>query len=122
MIILDSNIFIYLANGTLNGQITAREDIAHASISEIETMGFSHIHVDELILLEALFAESYNLALTDNVVKQATKLRQAEGMSLGDAIIAATALEYDCELWTANVNDFAHVDGLRVYDPLKTRK
>jgi predicted nucleic acid-binding protein len=40
-------------------------------------------------------------------------------MSLGDAIIAATALENDCVLWTANIEDFAHIDGLRLRNPLK---
>jgi predicted nucleic acid-binding protein len=119
MIVLDSNIFIYLANGTLESRIIANKDIAHASITKIETLGFSRIHANELLLLEALFNESYNLALTDSVAKRAIKLRQAQRMTLGDAIIAATALEYDYELWTANVGDFVHIDGLRIHNPIK---
>jgi predicted nucleic acid-binding protein len=119
MIILDSNIFIYLAKGTLDRLAVANKDIAHASITKIETLGFSRIHADELLLLETLFTESYNLPLTDSVVERATKLRQARSMTLGDAIIAATALEYGYELWTANVDDFKHIDGLRVHNPIK---
>ena len=120
MIILDSNIFIYLANGTLAGQLIAGKDIAHASVTKIETLGFPRIQANELLLLEALLGESYNLPLTDDIVERATKLRQAASMSLGDAIIAATALEYNYELWTANEEDFAQVEGLRIRNPLKS--
>lgn len=119
MILLDSNIFIYLANGTLDRRIVANKDIAHASITKIESLGFSRIQANELLLLEALFSESYNLSLTDDVVERATKLRQARSMSLGDAIIAATALEHSYELWTANEEDFAQIEGLRTRNPLK---
>jgi predicted nucleic acid-binding protein len=41
-------------------------------------------------------------------------------MSLGDAIIVASALEHDYELWTANKEDFAHIDGLRLHNPLRS--
>lgn len=119
MVILDSNIFIYLANGTLKGGLISGEDIAHASITKIESLGFPRIQANELLLLEALFGESYNLPLTDDIVERATKLRQARNMSLGDAIIAATALEHNHELWTANEDDFAQIEGLRIHNPLK---
>lgn len=120
MIILDSSVFIYLANGTLDRKIISNEDISHASITKIECLGFPRIHVNELLLLEILFGESYNLPLTDDIVERAIKLRQVKNISLGDAIIAATALEHNCELWTVNEEDFAHVDGLRLRNPLKS--
>lgn len=119
MIILDTNIFIYLANGMLDRKAVAGKDIAHASITKIESLGFSRIQANELLLLEALFNESYNLPLSDTVVERATKLRQAKHMTLGDAIVAATALEHNYELWTANEEDFTHIDGLRIRNPLK---
>lgn len=120
MVLLDSNIFIYLANGTLERQIIVGKDIAHASITKIESLGFSRIQANELLLLEALFGESYNLPLTDDIVNRATKLRQAGSMSLGDAIVAATALEHNYELWTANEEDFAQIESLRIRNPLKS--
>ena len=120
MIVLDSNIFVYLANGTLKRQVIASKDIAHASITKIECLGFPRIQANELLLLEALFSESYNLPLTDDIVERATKLRQARNMSLGDAIIAATALEENCKLWTANEEDFSQIEGLRIHNPLKS--
>lgn len=118
MILLDSNIFIYLANGTLDREVIANDDIAHASISKIETLGFSRIPANELILLEALFSESYTLPLTDKVIDRAIKLRQLKQMSLGDSIIAASALEYGHTLWTANTGDFSHIENLKILNPL----
>jgi predicted nucleic acid-binding protein len=118
MTILDTNVFIYLANGTLARQLVAKIDIAHASITKIEALGFSSIPANELLLLNALFSESYNLDLTDSIVERAVKLRQAKRMSLGDSIIAATALEHGFELWTANVEDFRHIEDLKLANPL----
>jgi len=39
-------------------------------------------------------------------------------MSLGDAIVAATALEHRQTLVTRNSKDFDRVEGLKVVDPL----
>lgn len=119
MIILDTNIFIYLSNGTLDRHIIADTDIAHASITKIEALGFSSIPANELLLLDALFGESYSLPLTDSVMERAIKLRQAKHMSLGDSIIAATSLENSLTLWTAHIDDFAHVEGIQFFNPLK---
>lgn len=117
MVILDTNVFIYLANGTLSRKLAARIDIAHASITKIEALGFSSIPANELLLLDALFGESYNLELTDSIINHAVKLRQARRMSLGDAIIAATALEHDLDLWTANMDEFHHIEDLKLINP-----
>lgn len=120
MIILDSNIFIYLANGTLDQKSIVDKDISHASITKIECLGLSRIHANELLLLEALFSESYDLSLTEGAVEGSIKLRQAKSMSLGNAIIAAAALEYGYELWTANAEAFMHIENLRIRNPLKS--
>ncbi len=118
MIILDTNIFIYLSNGSLDARLIADIDISYASITKIEALGYAQLPANELLLLRSLFAESQAVLLSDAIVDRAVELRQAKRMSLGDSIIAATALEYDSELWTANTQDFNHVDGLRLHDPM----
>lgn len=118
MVILDTNVFIYIASGTLPTDIVGKTDIGHASVTKIEALGFPTIHANELLILTSLFEESYNLPLTDTIVNRAIQLRQAKRMSLGDAIIAATALEHDLELWTVNKEDFQHIEGLNVTSPL----
>lgn len=116
MVILDTNVFIYIANGTLDTDVIAKTDIGHASVTKIEALGFSTIPANELLILTSLFSESYNLALTDQIVNRAVQLRQARHMNLGDAIIAATALEHDFTLWTVNTEDFKNIESLKVVD------
>lgn len=119
MIVLDTNIFIYLANGTLDLQAIKNTDLAFPSIVKIEALGYAQITVAEQSYLEALFAECQQLELEELVVQWAIRLRQQSKMSMGDSIVAASALESDYELWTANKEDFAHIDGLRIYNPIK---
>ncbi|NQZ10542.1 MAG: hypothetical protein HRT35_25595 [Algicola sp.] len=47
------------------------------------------------------------------------ELRQQRKMSLGDAIIAATALEHHQTVVTHNVKDFEGIEGLKVVDPIR---
>ncbi len=118
MIILDSNILIYLCNKTLNRSVIARVDIGFASVSKIEVLGYQGILVQEQHIIEALLLEAESYPLTDSIINRAIRLRQTKKMSLGDAIIAATALVHDYELWTANEEDFAGIDSLRIHNPL----
>ena len=106
MILLDTNVFIYLANGTIDFDTIKQDIIGFASITKIEALGYSQINVAEQQYLEALFSECEQLNLAESVIRTAIKLRQRTNMKLGDAIIAATALEYDCELYTANEKIF----------------
>ena len=98
MILLDSNIFIYLAKGMLAAARISETDIVHASITKIEALGFPTLPANELLLLSSLFEESHSLELTGQVINRAVRLRQARRINLGDAIIAATILENDLEL------------------------
>lgn len=113
MVVLDSNIFIYLANGMLSGSCIEKVDVAYSIISQIETLGFHGIMASEQELIEDLLNESIMLPLTPVIASKAVYLRKIYKMGLGDSIVAATALEYDVELWTANVNDFKLLQGLK---------
>src|SRR6266704_5978384 len=100
MILLDTNIFIYLANGTLKAESLKNNDIAFASITKIEALGYSQITVAEQNYLDALFNECDQLSLDEPIIKLAIRIRQRSKVTLGDAIIAATELAYNYELWT----------------------
>ena len=58
------------------------------------------------------------LPLTPMISQRATALMEAlslsHGLQLGDALIAATALEHGLAVLTANVRHFNPVDGLRI--------
>lgn len=118
MILLDTNIFIYLANGSIAPGALGDTDIAYGSITKMEALGYGQITVAEQSYLEALFVECEQLELDEATIQRAIRLRQQGRISLGDAIIAATALEQDCELWTANTEDFEKIEGLRLHNPL----
>lgn len=119
MILLDTNIFIYLANGTIDLDTIKQDQIGFASITKIEALGYTQITAAEQQYLEALFAECEQLNLSESVIQHAIKLRQRTNIRLGDAIVAATALEYDCELYTVNEKDFSYIEGVPIFNPLK---
>ena len=119
MILLDTNVFIYLANGILLPKIISDKDISYASITKIEILGFSKITANELILLNKLFIVAHSLELSEQIINCAIHLRQIRKMTLADSIIAATALEHGLELWTANTSDFVYIEELKLVNPLK---
>ena len=117
--LLDSNILIY---GTEEGEprldaILARSDLAVASVSCIETLGYHRLSDAERLGREAAIARMTVLTLEDAVVARAISLRQERKMGLADAIIAATALVHQLPLVTRNVDDFKHVAGLEIVNP-----
>lgn len=59
------------------------------------------------------------LSFTDAIAATAIQLRRQRRMSLGDSLVAATAMEHGIPLWTHNVRDFSWIEGLTVYDPLQ---
>jgi len=117
--ILDSNILIYGANGENSNldEILDRTDLAAASVTRIETVGYHRLSEIERTWLETTFARMKILHLDDAVAARAIALRQQRKMGLADAIIAATALEHNLPLVTRNEEDFKHVTGLRVINP-----
>jgi hypothetical protein len=92
--LVDSNILIYGADG---GEphldaILDRSDLAAASVTRIETLGYHLLGETERAWLGEAFSRMRILALDDAVMERAIALRQDCKMGLTDAIIAATAL------------------------------
>lgn len=119
MICFDTNVVIYLGNQTLDESVIGSEPICFASVTHVEALGYPDILAAEEQRIRELFDTMIEVPLNASVIQTAIRLRQLKRMSLGDAIVAATALENECILWTANVEDFNHIDGLRLHDPLK---
>lgn len=117
---LDSNLVIYAARPEYPGLrrlITARSP-AVSAVSVVEVLGYHTLTAAKRSHFEAFFTAAEVLPLSDAVVTRAVMLRQARRMSLGNAMVAATALVFGRELLTRNVKDFAGVPGLAVADPL----
>jgi hypothetical protein len=58
------------------------------------------------------------LPITDVIAQRAIALRQMRRLSLGDALIAGTALAFDLILVTHNTSDFDWISDLRLFNPL----
>lgn len=118
--LLDSNIIIYSTrpeHAALR-QWIAEHTLTASAISYVEVLGFHKLSAQEQSLLEDFFASVPVLALSQPVLDQAVELRQARKMSLGDALIAGTALVHGLTLVTHNTSDFAWIAGLEILDPL----
>jgi len=119
-VLLDSNIIIYAAqpeHADLR-KLIAEHSPAVSAISVVEVLGYHRLPEIERTHFEEFFEAARILSVSDLVISEAVKLRQQRKMTLGDALIAATALTNNLTLVTRNVDDFDWIDGLRVLDPL----
>ena len=119
-VILDSNLVIDAALPEYPGlrRLIADRLPAVSAVSVVEVLGHHKLTATERRHFEAFFAVAEELPLNDPVVARAVALRQSRKMSLGHAIVAATALVLGRELLTRNLKDFTGVPGLALADPL----
>ena len=118
--LLDSNIIIYSAlpqHKSLR-EFIARESPYISAVSYVEVLGYHRLSEQDRAFFDSFFAVAKPLPLDGPVLTEAVRLRQLRKMTLGDALIAATALAYGLTLITHNTNDFAWIPGLALFDPL----
>lgn len=116
--IVDSNVIIYsIQDGyeQLQAYLLDQVDQVHASaITKIEVIGFYKLSNSEKEEFDQFFGAITTLPITEAIIAEAIRLRQQRRRSLGDSIIAATALLHNLPVLTNNVADFADIDGLQV--------
>jgi len=120
MILADSNLIIYAASGNyphLVDWFVENQPVASA-ISLVEVLGYYKLTAKEKAALEELFSELTVLYPNTEIFQIATEIRQRRSVSVGDALIAATALHHDLTLATHNTEDFDWIESLTVIDPL----
>ena len=120
MKLVDSNILVYAARpgaDELRRSIPWGE-VAVSVVTRIEVLGYHRLSDPEREALEALFSALEVVPVSDDIAERAIELRRRRRMSLGDSIIAATALVEALPLVTHNVSDFAGIEDLQVEDPL----
>jgi predicted nucleic acid-binding protein len=120
--LLDSNIIIYSAKREyeeLRGFL-AENVYSVSAISIVEVLGYHLLGDEQRQYLIEFFKAANILSISDSVVTEAVKLRQIRRISLGDAIVAGTALDHRLALATRNVRDFSWIQSLSLINPLES--
>ncbi|RUS97208.1 type II toxin-antitoxin system VapC family toxin [Trichormus variabilis] len=119
MMLLDSNIIIYAAqaeNEFLREFIAENSPFVSA-LSCLEVLGYHQLNDEDKAYFEEFFNASQILPVSQAVIEQGVRLKQIKKMSLGDAIIAGTALVYDLTVVTRNIDDFRWITELNLLNP-----
>ena len=121
MRIIDSNIIIYAVQPqfTYLKKYIENADNYTSIVSKIEVLGFKELTFQDRQLLEDAFNLLNVIPLSEEIANRAILIKQQKRMSLGDSIVASTALVYDLELVTRNFDDFKSVKNLKLFNPFK---
>lgn len=110
MYLLDSNILIGFLNGShkeINWVITEKQNssfLGYSIISKIETLSLYNLSEDKIQGIEKFFNVFNQICLSEEIVSLSAKLRRNLKLSLGDAIVVATAISKRITLVTNDKN------------------
>ena len=119
MKLLDSNILIYTSLPEFSHlrELIQSENYV-SEISRIEVLGFHKISDEEKMYFNSVFVVMTVIPLNQKIINQAIELKQKRKMSIGDSIIAATALVFNLEIITRNTDDFQFLTDIKIINPL----
>jgi toxin FitB len=120
MILLDSNIIIYSAQpkfAYLRPLIMDSEN-AISAFTTLEVLGYHGLQSIDKRYFESAFEILDVKTISAIILQKAIDYRQQRKISPGDAIIAATAVHYNFDLYTRNISDFNWISGIRIIDPI----
>ncbi|MDZ8258833.1 type II toxin-antitoxin system VapC family toxin [Nostoc sp. ChiQUE01b] len=120
--LLDSNIIIYSAQPEYAQlrELIAEYAPAVSALSYLEVLGYHLLTEPQRQYFEEFFQVAQVLPISQNVLNEAVILRQQRRMTLGDAIIAGTALVHRLTLITRNIDDFRWIAQLELLNPFET--
>ena len=128
MYLLDSNAIIQYLKVSLPSEgmnflnNVVDEECNISIISKMETLGFNFKTIEEQGVMENFINGSTIYGINDEVVNKTISIRKIKKIDLPDAIIAATAIEYNFTLITRNINDFQNIEGLKLLNPFDLGK
>jgi hypothetical protein len=119
--VIDTNILIswYKTGVISNSNDLTKIAPVFSIITKIEALGFQEITKSEIRAISKMLDTGELVYIDSDIAQQTIKLRQKHNIKTPDAVIAATALTNNSELWTANTSDFSNIEGLKLYNPLK---
>ncbi len=120
--LLDSNIIIYAIKPEFSNlrDLVEKGHPKVSAISYLEVLGYHNLTLEDKQDFEEFFNIVPIIHITQTIIEEAVTLRRRRKMSLGDAIIAATALHHNLILITRNTADFSFLaDSISIIDPFK---
>jgi predicted nucleic acid-binding protein len=120
MKLVDSNIIIYSALKEYDylRSLFKEKNIFVSEISLLEVLGYSSITIEQENYFDAVFSIVNKIPVSSEIIFEAIKLRKNNKLSVGDSIIAASAIELNLTLFTNNVSDFKKVKSLQIKNPI----
>lgn len=118
--LLDSNIFIYAIQPEYVQlrQWCMQKEIYASDMTRLEVLGYHRLTPQDKQSLITLFTKTKTYPISKPIIELGIQLKQQRKMSVGDAIIAATALVHNQTLATRNVSDFSWIEQLEILNPL----
>lgn len=119
--LIDSNLIIYALQPQYHDlrEWIIDNEPNYSIISRVEVLGFARLQPIEKQAITEFLENLEVVYLNENCYQIAIDLKQQRKMTLGDALIAATCLEYDKTLATRNTIDFIWIQNLQVLNPLE---
>lgn len=121
MKLIDSNIIIYSASKEFSylRDLFREENIFVSEISLLEVLGYGSITNEQEEYFNAVFSMVNKIPVTSEIILDAIELRKINKLSVGDSIIAASAIALNLSLLTNNVSDFKKIKSLKIKNPIK---
>lgn len=112
-LLVDTDVFVDHLRG--RRELRPRSDrYFHSVLTRAELFAGRPEHEEEV---RGLLSGSIEIGVAPEVAERAGRIRREAGLSLADAMIAATALHLGVPVVTRNRRDFDRVKGLRVRGP-----
>ena len=111
MILSDTSVLLYYLQGKDFILPYKNELFAISVITEIELIGVKNISEEDLKIRNSLISQSIIYPFTGEIKKLAIELKQKTRLRIPDAIIAATAIQFNLTILTTD-KDFASIPHL----------
>lgn len=109
--LLDTNVALYLLGGRMRSPLPVGS-YGISVITEMELLAWPSLTEQEEKKVREFLKAVTLCELTPSIRARAVELRRLRNLKLPDAVVCATAMDLDVELWT-NDTELAGVPGLR---------
>jgi predicted nucleic acid-binding protein len=110
--LVDTSIFISLLQGNRKiAELLSGKILFYSFISEIELLGVSGISSAQQQIVKDVLKNCVRIGYSETTGEKTIAIKQKKKIKIPDAIIAASAIEHDIALFTAD-KDFASINEL----------